>query len=84
MAIKQDRGCWNQKPVSNLLVRRGRQLWIMFFRDTLRDAILWRLDVRIGCCADSNLSRCIFATTADGCFEGRGEVLLEYPLPHPR
>lgn len=47
------------------------------FRDNALDQILRRLDVTTLFYAGVNLDRCVFATLADGCFNGFDAVLVE-------
>lgn len=47
------------------------------FRDNTLDQILLRLDVTTLFFAGVNLDRCVFATLADGCFNGFDAVLVE-------
>jgi nicotinamidase-related amidase len=47
------------------------------FRDNELDSILRRLGVTTLFFAGVNLDRCVFATLADGCFNGFDAVLVE-------
>ena len=63
-----------EKAEQDLTVGKHR---LTGFRDNALDQILRRLDVTTLFFTGVNLDRCVFATLADGCFNGFDAVLVE-------